>query len=801
MTQNITESNIININLDTNVSDITIIVSKNHHKYIYDTNSKINKKYNKTHSDNKYNVYRVNDHHIEIELINSDESIPNIVFNYNEFNELNESTKSTKIKKINLIAYCLNSVDFSNLKDLQKLKISVNATVSQHYGKKIKNIIGYNSKSYLNYGCNCSYDYDNSNDTYKYFGNICRCDTFGQQTYCKCKREEGCICPDIYNCRCKLNCICTNSERCFCSLKCLCYDNDNRKYPFGQIIYSDNDGIIDISNNHELQEFNLVVRSFNNKIKREISEIKLNHDYKIKSASLNNNNNKSFYTKLEKLILDSDYDIDVDIDSFGSSYSQFKYKSSGNLMSAEYLNFADHHLLGKFENLRYFEFDNPAIRHIELPKSLIKLELNNCYNLGKPLSNQWIKYINRSYKQLQKDLKPMLDFETNKYIETIHINNSPSLDNLYLPLNYKVIDFKSNNVFKSISIKNLDTFELIKTNINLAKNIDNLFLDDISWKSIYKYFVNNKINNLHLSNYPETQLVTNDVEIKSLYIKNSNIETITKYSPFYSFLFYDIRCTNLTKLSIIGIYSDINFNNKFFPNLTDLYLENFDEVKLDKSDKFNLIVLKNCFNIQFEKDLDLINLETLEINNKCGFDKLDISKCVNMKKLSLSNIKSNNVKFGQMGKLMELSLSDVDEYDGLLNSFNYCINKLKKLCLFNIDDNNFDIVQYKFDDLEYLNLKNVTILGKSNIELKFSDIKYIDINNVLGIVKIDLLNSPIEHISLCEMNDLVELNNVRNTLNYLKIRNCTKYNYKLMLDEYIGILKVLDVDYPMMYLR
>ena len=153
---------------------------------------------------------------------------------------------------------------------------------------------------------------------------------------------------DRDNCRCKSECKCSNSERCYCSLKCFCEVEPravylaeyNKLYYCGDIIYSDTDGIIDISQNYKLKVFSLNVES------NIITNPKSKHDYKIKSTPLDSDN-KSVYADLNKLVLKSDYDIDVDIDSFGSNYSHFEYKAYGNLTSAEYLNFANHHRLGK----------------------------------------------------------------------------------------------------------------------------------------------------------------------------------------------------------------------------------------------------------------------------------------------------------------------------------------------------------------------------------------------------------------------------------------------------------------------
>ena len=297
--------------------------------------------------------------------------------------------------------------------------------------------------------------------------------------------------------------------------------------------------------------------------------------------------------------------------------------------------------------------ENETISKVDLDK--IKLLLAN--DRSKEITTlEGIQYlINLQHIILENVKEENVDFSNNKellslflngnienksQIKTINLDQNTKLKVLFLKLSNKNLNLSNLTALTTIDIK-----KTILENIVLPNNVTNLELSDNNIKSINiptsAVKVNlgkNKLNNIDLSNTPN---------LEELHLQYMNLDTINL-----------TKLPKLKKLDIVSFKSDEDIDFSKNINLEEVY------INTDRS-------YRNYpfGNLDFSNNINLKEIYLLAPKYKT----LNIEKNVNLEKITLSNVRKDDVKMIDIRKYPKIKqvLLAYNNYDRVYGPTEY----------------------------------------------------------------------------------------------------------------------------------
>ena len=344
-----------------------------------------------------------------------------------------------------------------------------------------------------------------------------------------------------------------------------------------------------------------------------------------------------------------------------------------------------------------FLLNNIELRNQSYLKKLISSSENTLQNIKSGVD------LNTSTKLTQKKLSPLnfqilddfflrknnviINTKKNLLKNTEEESNAIIKDNLHIIKHY----LNPTNVILEKTILELPTKKYLSKPelIEAEKVINNkIKQDEISINSRLKYYLD-RVKTIKLAS-PKSTKEYDPIWLKENRDKNKDFYF---YADNFSFINKDVKMIHYRKLEPIPI------RDKSCPNIKDINMKLFPNIKEGKTDKDNYLNIKNKNSVKIVNDTEIlkkynkrklienvddIDIKDIQINNNKNDSYNTLNRMV-LRNKSLSTMNVNRYK--KLSALMDLELPKLSDYDLFINN-----NKNKKGIQYS--DNNEDINIY-----------------------------------------------------------------------------------------------------------
>ena len=344
-----------------------------------------------------------------------------------------------------------------------------------------------------------------------------------------------------------------------------------------------------------------------------------------------------------------------------------------------------------------FLLNNIELRNQSYLKKLISSSENTLQNIKSGVD------LNTSTKLTQKKLSPLnfqilddfflrknnviINTKKNLLKNTEEESNAIIKDNLHIIKHY----LNPTNVILEKTILELPTKKYLSKPelIEAEKVINNkIKQDEISINSRLKYYLD-RVKTIKLAS-PKSTKEYDPIWLKENRDKNKDFYF---YADNFSFINKDVKMIHYRKLEPIPI------RDKSCPNIKDINMKLFPNIKEGKTDKDNYLNIKNKNSVKIVNDTEIlkkynkrklienvddIDIKDIQINNNKNDSYNTLNRMV-IRNKSLSTMNINRYK--KLSALMDLELPKLSDYDLFINN-----NKNKKGIQYS--DNNEDINIY-----------------------------------------------------------------------------------------------------------
>ena len=344
-----------------------------------------------------------------------------------------------------------------------------------------------------------------------------------------------------------------------------------------------------------------------------------------------------------------------------------------------------------------FLLNNIELRNQSYLKKLISSSENTLQNIKSGVD------LNTSTKLTQKKLSPLnfqilddfflrknnviINTKKNLLKNTEEESNAIIKDNLHIIKHY----LNPTNVILEKTILELPTKKyLSKPELIEAEKVINSKIkqDEISINSRLKYYLD-RVKTIKLAS-PKSTKEYDPIWLKENRDKNKDFYF---YADNFSFINKDVKMIHYRKLEPIPI------RDKSCPNIKDINMKLFPNIKEGKTDKDNYLNIKNKNSVKIVNDTEIlkkynkrklienvddIDIKDIQINNNKNDSYNTLNRMV-LRNKSLSTMNINRYK--KLSALMDLELPKLSDYDLFINN-----NKNKKVIQYS--DNNEDINIY-----------------------------------------------------------------------------------------------------------
>ena len=344
-----------------------------------------------------------------------------------------------------------------------------------------------------------------------------------------------------------------------------------------------------------------------------------------------------------------------------------------------------------------FLLNNIELRNQSYLKKLISSSENTLQNIKSGVD------LNTSTKLTQKKLSPLnfqilddfflrknnviINTKKNLLKNTEEESNEIIKDNLHIIKHY----LNPTNVILEKTILELPTKKYLSKPelIEAEKVINNkIKQDEISINSRLKYYLD-RVKTIKLAS-PKSTKEYDPIWLKENRDKNKDFYF---YADNFSFINKDVKMIHYRKLEPIQI------RDKSCPNIKDINMKLFPNIKEGKTDKDNYLNIKNKNSVKIVNDTEIlkkynkrklienvddIDIKDIQINNNKNDSYNTLNRMV-LRNKSLSTMNINRYK--KLSALMDLELPKLSDYDLFINN-----NKNKKGIQYS--DNNEDINIY-----------------------------------------------------------------------------------------------------------
>ena len=344
-----------------------------------------------------------------------------------------------------------------------------------------------------------------------------------------------------------------------------------------------------------------------------------------------------------------------------------------------------------------FLLNNIELRNQSYLKKLISSSENTLQNIKSGVD------LNTSTKLTQKKLSPLnfqilddfflrknnviINTKKNLLKNTEEESNAIIKDNLHIIKHY----LNPTNVILEKTILELPTKKYLSKPelIEAEKVINNkIKQDEISINSRLKYYLD-RVKTIKLAS-PKSTKEYDPIWLKENRDKNKDFYF---YADNFSFINKDVKMIHYRKLEPIPI------RDKSCPNIKDINMKLFPNIKEGKTDKDNYLNIKNKNSVKIVNDTEIlkkynkrklienvddIDIKDIQINNNKNDSYNTLNRMV-LRNKSLSTMNINRYK--KLSALMDLELPKLSDYDLFINN-----NKNKKGIQYS--DNNEDINIY-----------------------------------------------------------------------------------------------------------
>ena len=349
-----------------------------------------------------------------------------------------------------------------------------------------------------------------------------------------------------------------------------------------------------------------------------------------------------------------------------------------------------------------------------------KIEVNFLLNNIELRNQSYLKKLISSSENTLQNIKSGVDLNTSTKLTQKKLS----------PLNYQILDdyfLRKNNIISNTKRNLLKSTEeesnaIIKSNLHIIKhylNPTNVILektilelptkkylskpelieaekvinnkikqDEISINSRLKYYLD-RVKTIKLAS-PKSTKEYDPIWLKENRDKNKDFYF---YADNFSFINKDVKMIHYRKLEPIPI------RDKSCPNIKDINMKLFPNIKEGKTDKDNYLNIKNKNSVKIVNDTEIlkkynkrklienvddIDIKDIQINNNKNDSYNTLNRMV-IRNKSLSTMNINRYK--KLSALMDLELPKLSDYDLFINN-----NKNKKGIQYS--DNNEDINIY-----------------------------------------------------------------------------------------------------------